>query len=90
MVYDTSLQYRTRFSTSSHEMSLLELSSSSSEAKEADEAQPPEWIPVELEMVSMLWLPDSEILRLKGFHRLSVLDRLQVRDRDGQTQRRST
>ena len=36
------------------------------------------WIPVELEMVTKLWLPDTEILRLKGFHRLSVLDRLQV------------
>ena len=38
----------------------------------------PPWIPVELEMVTKLWLPDTEILRLKGFHRLSVLDRLQV------------
>ena len=38
----------------------------------------PDWIPVELEMVTKLWLPDSEILRLKGFHSLSVLDRLQV------------
>lgn len=37
----------------------------------------PDWIPVELEMVSKLWLPDSEILRLKGFHSLSVLERLQ-------------
>ena len=40
----------------------------------------PDWIPVELEMVTKLWLPDSEILRLKGFHSLSVLDRLQVSD----------
>ena len=38
----------------------------------------PEWIPVELEILTKLWLPDTEILRLKGFHRLSVLDRLQV------------
>ena len=37
-----------------------------------------EWIPVELEILTKLWLPDTEILRLKGFHRLSVLDRLQV------------
>lgn len=37
----------------------------------------PEWIPVELELVTKIWLPDSEILRLKGFHSLSVLDRLQ-------------
>jgi hypothetical protein len=43
----------------------------------------PEWTPVELEMVTKLWLPDSEILRLKGFHRLSVLDRLQVRRSHG-------
>ncbi len=43
----------------------------------------PDWIPVELEMVSKMWLPDSEILRLKGFHSLSVLDRLQVRQRIG-------
>ena len=42
-------------------------------------AGPPEWIPVELEILTKLWLPDTEILRLKGFHRLSVLDRLQVR-----------
>ena len=40
---------------------------------------PAEWIPVELEILTKLWLPDTEILRLKGFHRLSVLDRLQVR-----------
>ena len=38
----------------------------------------PDWIPVELEVVSRLWLPDSEILRLKGFNSLSVLDKLQV------------
>ena len=37
-----------------------------------------EWIPVELELVDRIWLPDTEILRLKGFHSLSVLDRLQV------------
>ena len=43
-----------------------------------EEEAPPEWIPVELEMVGKLWLPDSEILRLKGFHSLRVLDKLQV------------
>jgi hypothetical protein len=34
---------------------------------------------VELEVVDKIWLPDTEILRLKGFHSLSVLGRLQVR-----------
>lgn len=37
-----------------------------------------EWIPVELELVDKIWLPDTEILRLKGFHSLEVLGRLQV------------
>lgn len=37
-----------------------------------------EWIPVELELVDRIWLPDTEILRLKGFHSLEVLGRLQV------------
>ena len=37
-----------------------------------------EWIPVELALVDRMWLPDTEILRLKGFHSLSVLGRLQV------------
>ena len=37
-----------------------------------------DWIPVELELVDKIWLPDTEILRLKGFHSLSVLGRLQV------------
>ena len=37
-----------------------------------------EWIPVELEIVDRIWLPDTEILRLKGFHSLEVLGRLQV------------
>lgn len=46
--------------------------------EEEDEATP-DWIPVEVEMVSKIWMPDSEILRLKGFHSLEVLDRLQVR-----------
>lgn len=41
-------------------------------------AQPGEWIPVELELVDKIWLPDTEILRLKGFHSLEVLGRLQV------------
>merc|ERR1711953_665479 len=36
-----------------------------------------EWIPVELELVDRIWLPDTEILRLKGFHSLEVLGRLQ-------------
>ena len=26
-----------------------------------------DWVPVELEMVERLWIPDAEILRLKGF-----------------------
>ena len=37
-----------------------------------------EWIPVELELVDKIWLPDTEILKLKGFHSLEVLGRLQV------------
>lgn len=36
-----------------------------------------EWIPVELELVDKIWLPDTEILRLKGFNGLEVLGRLQ-------------
>ena len=50
---------------------------------EEDSGGNPEWIPVELEILTKLWLPDTEILRLKGFHRLSVLDRLQVRTEAG-------
>ncbi len=38
----------------------------------------PDWLPVEAEVISRLWLPDSEVLRLKGFHSLSVLNKLQV------------
>ena len=41
-------------------------------------AEAEEWIPVELALVDRMWLPDTEILRLKGFHSLSVLGRLQV------------
>ena len=41
-------------------------------------AEEEEWIPVELALVDRMWLPDTEILRLKGFHSLSVLGRLQV------------
>lgn len=41
-----------------------------------------EWIPVELELVDKIWLPDTEILRLKGFHSLEVLGRLQVKTFD--------
>ena len=26
-----------------------------------------DWVPVELELVDRLWIPDAEILRLKGF-----------------------
>ena len=26
-----------------------------------------DWVPVELELVDKLWIPDAEILRLKGF-----------------------
>ena len=26
-----------------------------------------DWVPVELELVGKLWIPDAEILRLKGF-----------------------
>ena len=37
-----------------------------------------EWIPVELEIVDRIWLPDTEILKLKGFNSLEVLGRLQV------------
>ena len=37
-----------------------------------------EWIPVELEIVDRIWKPDTEILKLKGFHSLEVLGRLQV------------
>jgi len=36
-----------------------------------------DWVPVELELVDKLWIPDAEILRLKGFTGLSVLNRLQ-------------
>ena len=50
----------------------------------------PEWIPVELEILTKLWLPDTEILRLKGFHRLSVLDRLQVSEARGNSGEKST
>ena len=39
-----------------------------------------EWIPVELEIVDRIWKPDTEILKLKGFHSLEVLGKLQVRD----------
>ena len=42
-----------------------------------EEADEESWLPVELEVVDKIWLPDSEILRLKGFHSLAVLDRLQ-------------
>ena len=44
----------------------------------SDSADNEEWIPVELALVDRMWLPDTEILRLKGFHSLSVLGRLQV------------
>lgn len=36
-----------------------------------------DWVPVELELVDRLWIPDAEILRLKGFTGLSVLNKLQ-------------
>jgi len=36
-----------------------------------------DWVPVELELVERLWIPDAEILRLKGFSGLSVLNKLQ-------------
>ena len=44
----------------------------------SDSTQTEEWIPVELALVDRMWLPDTEILRLKGFHSLSVLGKLQV------------
>ena len=44
----------------------------------SDSSDNEEWIPVELALVDRMWLPDTELLRLKGFHSLSVLGRLQV------------
>ena len=26
-----------------------------------------DWVPVELELVERMWIPDAEILKLKGF-----------------------
>ena len=48
------------------------------ENQTSESTQTEEWIPVELALVDRMWLPDTEILRLKGFHSLSVLGKLQV------------
>ena len=32
-----------------------------------------DWVPVELELVDRMWIPDAEILKLKGFRSHKII-----------------
>jgi len=59
------------------------LSTAAPQASSSASSEKPDWVAIELAMVKKLWLPDAEILKLKSFHSLVVLDNLQVSVRRG-------